>query len=336
MSVEAEVEIERQLLASGLGAAAASVGAIPTIDMSADDGVCARQMWEAAGETGFFTLVNHGVEQSAIDAVFGASERFFGQALEAKHAQSPFSAENNVGFEFKSQVRPSTRTADQKESLQVTARAGAMDGRWPEQPAGFEQATRELMVQAHALGSRVVALLEPLACPHLEPGTLRRSHTLWAPGGQCTLRLLHYPPIEKPDELPSNTWRAGPHTDWCSVTLLFQRHGEGGLECAANPRAPEHGGWLRVEPVAGGITINVGDMLSRWSNGRVLSNLHRVRMPTVAECSPPRSRFSCAFFMQADRDTVVVSEGHADITAAEYIVGRIKSNFAQLAPSSGS
>lgn len=331
MSAEAEVDIERQLLASGLGAAAASAGSIPTIDMSADDESCAALMWKAARETGFFTLVNHGIKQSAIDAVFAASEQFFGQPIDAKRAQSPFSAENNVGYEFMSQVRPSTRTADQKESLQITARACAMDGRWPEQPAGFEQVTRELMVQAHALGSRVVDLLQPLACPHLTPGTLRRAHTLWAPGGQCTLRLLHYPPIERPDEMPPNTWRAGPHTDWCSVTLLFQRHGEGGLECAANPRVPEHAGWLRVEPVEGGITINVGDMLSRWSNGRVLSNLHRVRMPTAAECSPPRSRFSCAFFMQADRETLVVSEGHEDITAADYIVGRIKSNFAQLA-----
>ena len=68
------------------------------------------------------------------------------------------------------------------------------------------------------------------------------------------------------------------HTDWCCVTLLFQRVGEFGLECAANPR---HGAteWAPVDPVPGGVAVNVGDMLSRWSDGRLLSNLHRVRMP---------------------------------------------------------
>ena len=68
------------------------------------------------------------------------------------------------------------------------------------------------------------------------------------------------------------------------------------LECAANPRSGSSGGWMAVDPVPGGIAVNIGDMLSRWSSGRLLSNLHRVRMPTAAECSPPRSRFSMAFF----------------------------------------
>ena len=53
--------------------------------------------------------------------------------------------------------------------------------------------------------------------------------------------------------LPPGSWRAGAHTDWCCVTLLFQRVGEFGLECAANPR---HGAteWAAVDPVQGGNT----------------------------------------------------------------------------------
>ena len=78
------------------------------------------------------------------------------------------------------------------------------------------------------------------------------------------MRLLHYPPTSPPD-VDSNLWRAGPHTDWCCVTLLFQLPGHEGLECAANPRAGAgQSGWLRVDPVAGGVAVNIGDMLSRW------------------------------------------------------------------------
>jgi len=125
--------------------------------------------------------------------------------------------------------------------------------------------------------------------------------------------------------LPPNTWRAGPHTDWCCATLLFQRPGDEGLECAANPRANGGGGgWLKVDPVEGGIAINIGDMLSRWSDDRLLSNLHRVRMPGAGEV--PKPRYSIAFFMQADKHVSIESK-HGAITAGDYILGRIRSNF---------
>ena len=123
-------------------------------------------------------------------------------------------------------------------------------------------------------------------------------------------------------------WRAGPHTDWDCLTFVFQRMGESGLECAANPRAAQTEGWVTVDPVPGGIAVNVGDMLGRWSDGRVLSNLHRVRMPVSAEESL-RSRYSIAFFMQADKEQVIESETNEPITAGDYIMGRIKSNFAK-------
>ena len=68
-------------------------------------------------------------------------------------------------------------------------------------------------------------------------------------------------------------------------------------------------------------------MLSRWSDGRLLSNLHRVRMPTAAECDPPKARYSIAFFAQADKRALIQSETHEAITAGDYLMGRIKSNY---------
>lgn len=129
--------------------------------------------------------------------------------------------------------------------------------------------------------------------------------------------------------MPPNYWRAGPHLDWACLTLLFQRPGEKGLECAPNPKARDKGSasWLRVDPVEAGIAVNIGDMLGRWSNERLLSNLHRVRMPTVEESTPPCSRYSIAFFMQADARALIESEGHEPITAGDYIQGRISQNF---------
>eukprot|EP00965_Chrysotila_dentata_P133995 4431296-Pleurochrysis_carterae.AAC.4 len=158
------------------------------------------------------------------------------------------------------------------------------------------------MAASHALATQILCMLERKACPLLEEGTLARAHTLWSDGGQCTLRMLHYPPTEPYDHAAATdkaakgprVWRAGPHTDWTTITLLFQRPGGAGLECASNPNAPGgvKDGWVAVDPMEGGIAINIGDMLSRWSDGKLYSNLHRVRMPTPDECKPPKSRYS--------------------------------------------
>ena len=95
--------------------------------------------------------------------------------------------------------------------------------------------------------------------------------------------------LTTPDENGRIFWRAGAHTDWDDLTLLFQRVGQAGLECCSNPRdaSKEGSRWTPIDPVEGGIAVNIGDMLARWSGGRLYSNLHRVRMPTEEECTPP-------------------------------------------------
>ena len=265
-AIAADVDIERSLRSSATGTtrlAADGGGRVPVIDMSRSD--AAEAMWDAATSVGFFTVVNHGVPDDLIENAFASSKQFFARDLDAKQRESPFAPQLNSGFEYFSQIRPSTGTADQKESLQITARAGAMDGRWPSEPEALQPVARAMMEASKTLAARILDMLEPRACPNLAPGTLQKSHTLWGPGGQCTLRLLHYPPTAPP-EAGSNLWRAGPHTDWCCVTLLYQLPGHEGLECAANPRAGAgQSGWLRVDPVAGGVAVNIGDMLSHWA-----------------------------------------------------------------------
>lgn len=253
----AEVEVERGLWATGQGAAA--TGSIPVVDLSAPDGVVAAEIMRAASEVGFFTVANHGIPEGVIERAFRASAGFFAQPKEAKEAQMPWRRDLNSGYEHFAQVRPSTGLADQKESLQITAREGAMAGGWPRVDE-FEPAATELLARAHALAQRILSLLEPVACAHLEPGTLARAHTTWGPAGQCTLRMLHYPPVERPEAVPEGYWRAGPHTDWCCVTLLFQQVGEPGLECAPNPRAGGGGGWLKVRARA----ASSGPTLKLW------------------------------------------------------------------------
>jgi isopenicillin N synthase-like dioxygenase len=102
--------------------------------------------------------------------------------------------------------------------------------------------------------------------------------------------------------------------------------GQTGLECCANPRTgnPSEVYWTAVHPVESGIAVNIGDMLARWSDKRLYSNLHRVRLPEDAT----KSRYSIAFFAQADKHVVIESKESEPITAGDYILSRIRSNFA--------
>ena len=75
----------------------------------------------------------------------------------------------------------------------------------------------------------------------------------------------------------------GAHTDFDTLTMLFQRVGQGGLEvCPGREATSEFGSadaWYPVPPVEDAITVNIGDMLMAWSDGRLKSNLHRVKAP---------------------------------------------------------
>jgi isopenicillin N synthase-like dioxygenase/tRNA(Arg) A34 adenosine deaminase TadA len=322
-----DIAVESSLKVTDLGSAEVREdNVVPTIDLSKGTDEEIRQLlWDAATKLGFFTVIGHGIDQSLIDDAFAKSQHFFSQPLEEKKMQSP-DMTINCGFENFSQVRPSTGVADQKESLQVTARKGCMDGRWPSED--FKATTVSLLDAANSLAGRLLDLLESLATPQVKKGTLSGSHTLWGDDGQCTLRYLHYPAMENSTVkslLEDGYWRAGPHTDWDNLTLLFQHMDGKGLECCANPRTgnPKEMYWTTVNPIEGGIAVNIGDMLARWSDGKLHSNLHRVRLPVDAS----KPRYSIAFFAQSDKKTLIESKDSDPISAGEYILSRIRSNF---------
>jgi isopenicillin N synthase-like dioxygenase len=86
--------------------------------------------------------------------------------------------------------------------------------------------------------------------------------------------------------------------------------------------------WTPVEPIPDVVTCNIGDMLVRWSDDALRSTLHRVRMPRPGEHHG--SRYSIAYFAQADTDVVIEGPAgrYGPITAADYLRQRIEANFA--------
>ncbi len=280
------------------------------------------QLWDAATRVGFFQLSDHGIDRTLVDATFAAATAFFDLPDDVKAAY-PWRRDLNAGWESKAQVRPSTRVADQKESYQMTR--PHMAGLWPtddEVPA-----FRSTLLAMESAAWRVA--MQVLSCfadrLGFERDFFAGAHDPDGDGYQSTVRLLHYFPMTA-DDFADGQWRAGAHTDYDCLTLLFQRSGQSGLQVC--PGEDAHSGrWTSVVPDDDLITCNIGDMLMRWSDDQLRSTLHRVRGPRPGE--PAVSRYSVAFFAQANKPALIESPSGAfePLTAGDYLQQRINANF---------
>ncbi|MDM0046052.1 2OG-Fe(II) oxygenase family protein [Variovorax dokdonensis] len=317
----AELQKESRMGAIGSETTTREIRRIDISDFENRKAEIADQLWDAAVDVGFFQIANHGIDLSEIRAAFEMAERFFALPDEVK-GQYPLKA--NAGWESRAQVRPSTGTADQKESYQITRTR--MEGLYPteEELPGFKKAMHDFELKSWEVGMKV------LSCFALKLGFdedfFRRAHDMDSSTYQSTLRLLHYYaiPPEMQDKL--SLWRAGAHTDFDCLTLLYQRQGQGGLQVLPGKEA-ENQAWTPIPPEEDLITCNIGDMLMRWSDDKLPSNFHRVKNPLPGEYMGPR--YSLAFFCQANTDALIESPTgkYAPITAGDYLKQRIAANF---------
>jgi isopenicillin N synthase-like dioxygenase len=297
---------------------------VPVIDLSDFDqrrAEITEQLWRAAVDVGFFQLKSHGVPLEDVRSAFAMSERFFALP-DAVKSQWPLA--RNAGWESLSQVRPSTGVADQKESYQMTR--PRMAGLYPSEAElpGFKAAMLAFEEASWAVGMKVLSCFADRL--GFERDFFHRAHDLTSATYQSTLRLLHYYPIPADLQDKLDHVRAGAHTDFNCLTLLYQREGQGGLQVCPGKDidAPE---WTPVPPREDLITCNIGDMLMRWSDDRLLSNFHRVRNPQPGEYMG--GRYSIAFFCQANTEALIESKSgkYPAITAGDYLAERMRANY---------
>ncbi|KAJ5998219.1 hypothetical protein N7522_009879 [Penicillium canescens] len=126
-----------------------------------------------------------------------------------------------------------------------------------------------------------------------------------------SLRWLYYPAAVS-SYRPGKDIRAGAHSDYGSITLLFQRPGQPGLEILTSNNE-----WAPVPVYPDGrtdfpfppILVNIGDMLSYWTDGLLKSTVHRVVFPKQDQSdhtSKAHDRYSIAFFCQPVSETELI------------------------------
>ncbi|MFD1813195.1 isopenicillin N synthase family dioxygenase [Rhodococcus gannanensis] len=282
-----------------------------------------EELWAAATDIGFFQVVGHGIDLDEVRSAFAAAEAYFALPESVK-GEAPLKKGLNSGWESMTQVRPSIGTPDQKESFQLTR--PHMDGLWPgeENLPGFRRTVLDFERRCWELAMKLLSCF----ADHLgfDRDFFTRAHDPETVSYQSTLRLLHYFALPEDAPLSPDVWRAGAHTDFDCLTLLFQRNGQGGLQVCPG-REMDGEAWTPIEPSDEAITCNIGDMLMRWSDDLLPSNFHRVKSPGPDDHRG--ARYSLAFFAQANRDVLIESpQGkYPPITAEDYLRQRVEANY---------
>ena len=104
--------------------------------------------------------------------------------------------------------------------------------------------------------------------------------------------INYYPPLD-PATVARTQWSFSPHTDYGGFTLLNQ-DSLGGLQVRNSA-----GDWIDVPPIPGAFVVNIGDLMSTWTNDLYTSNLHR------ALNGSGKARVSIPLFVAPTRDTMV-------------------------------
>ncbi|KAG9585126.1 Clavaminate synthase-like protein, partial [Aureobasidium melanogenum] len=149
---------------------------------------------------------------------------------------------------------------------------------------------RSFMQHSHAIVDLLLRLLNhQLGLPHDKLSSL---HRLCSVSGD-QVRWVHAPPQPMDDRRTA----LGQHTDFGSVTILFNRLG--GLQVLP----PDSDEWCYVKPLRGHAVVNLGDAMVKFSAGILRSNIHRVVNPPGQQAD--HTRMSLVYFARPADDVIL-------------------------------
>ena len=271
----------------------------------------AAEIDRACRESGFLVITGHGVAPELVERLHAVTLELFTQPDEWKQRwDCPPDALGLRGFyRVPSYVSAGEEIATAPDVCElftmcrlgepgVAEAAGLGDASdrygianiWPDRPEGLRETWLEYYAELEDLAAdlmRLFALGLDLD-EHIFDGAIDQHIT--------NLTANYYPPVDH-EPLPDQ-YRKGPHSDWGTLTILYQ-DGTGGLEVVDR----RTGGWVDVPVIPGTFVVNIGDLMARWTNDRWNSTKHRVRVPPARSRAIPR--VSIPFFHHPNYDALI-------------------------------
>lgn len=289
-----------------------------------------KEFGDSFANMGFAIVSNHGVTEEEKQALYQVSETFFNMPDEIKLKYHDKGNAGQRGYIPRNVETAKGRTvADLKEfyhigqelSTEENAAIGYPNNIFPDELPELKEIGLKVYRTFEDTGRnllKAIALYLNLDEDYFNDKIEK---------GNSVLRMLHYFPLENTDDIPPGAVRAGAHGDINLITLLMGANAKG-LQAQTLD-----GEWMDVNPNPNEIVINIGDMLSRHTNGLLRSTIHRVVNPVDLE-ELKKPRFSTPFFLHpisemdlSCLDSCVTADKPKqfdDITAGEFLDERLR------------
>ncbi|MCF1422044.1 isopenicillin N synthase family dioxygenase [Mangrovimonas futianensis] len=283
------------------------------------------EIGKAYEEIGFVALKGHFLDDNLVEDLYKQIKSFFDLPVETKQKYEIPGIGGQRGYvSFGKESAKGKKEGDLKEFWHF--------GQYVEDNPELEKeypknVSVEELPEFNEVGKRTYKKLEETAkyvlrALALHLGLEETYFDNFIKNGNSILRPIHYPPIK---EEPKEAVRAAAHGDINLITLLMGGQGKG-------LQVQNHKGeWIDAIAQPDELMINVGDMLSRHTNNKLKSTIHRV-------VNPPKelwgtSRYSIPFFMHPISsmkldvlDNCVDDQNpklYEDITAGEFLTERL-------------
>ncbi|MCQ4082385.1 isopenicillin N synthase family oxygenase [Streptomyces sp. RB6PN25] len=291
---------------------------IPVIDLgpwlSGDPQARARtaqQVDAALSRAGFLLVTGHGISRQTREGVRAAARRFFALPAEVKERYAVSVGGRGwlgQGAEANGHAEGTKTPPDLKESWSVGADRPTGDEAvdafwfqpnvWPDAEVPvLREVVEAYMTQMRTLADELLRLLAAALGQTEEFFTRHTTHPTY------TLNINWYPGTGVLGEPQPGQYRIGPHTDFGTVTLLDRQQGRGGLQVYTDP-ADKGVGWEDAPYDPEALTVNIGDLMARWTGDRWRSGRHRVLPPSPQE--PEEDLMSLVYFYECDPHTPVI------------------------------
>lgn len=238
-----------------------------------------QKLGQSLSKYGFVSIAGHQVPEQVVKNYYQTVPAVFGLPMDIKQQYVRADLGRNRGYyelgqETKSVYEGGPRQADLKENWH----SGAPDtyNLFPKQGPNqfqnqnfqlFNQMEKTSIVLAEALGEYLDSIglqdkgyLKSLLVDHGKPI------------GNHLMRTIHYPAVPANQQVGFQPGepviRAGQHFDMNLFTLLPEAT-EAGLQIMPRENGKETGQWLPIHSQAGSLIMNVGDMLSLVTGGKV-------------------------------------------------------------------
>ena len=284
---------------------------IPVIDFQSE--TVLEEIREAYTTVGFAVFKNclHTQDQQTMRYWFKKMKKFFELDLETKNKYK-YQTENNLGYSIMGaeNVDP-TAPKDMKESFNYNNTRMPKE-LWPELEGFRKTALQSIQI----MDNLTIEILKKFDTILNCGTTLVNAHKEM----YNTTRVIHYPAFE--GTLEDRQMRIGEHSDYGTITLLWQINDVPGLE------VQDLGGvWHPVPYEEDGVVVNIGDLLQRWTNDYFVSTKHRVVNTHIH-----LPRYSMPHFVDPQPGTIVKNltnepDKYEPIESKEYLMWRLAQSY---------